>query len=384
MDLQLESFDISPNTGFLPQKPSETLPGDNFCEWERAAKSLYHLIKEKKVIQTVNDLPDIEFSFTTLHTKEEWHRAYVIISFIAQAYISETGDTAGVAVILPPKIAIPWHKTAEVIGVKPVATYSAVVLYNYTLKDFDKPFTLDNLETALSFTGSSEESCFFMVHALEEVAAAPGLQAIVTAYKAVTHNDNKSLSECFKVITKALHNMKSVIGEMADCTANFFYYTLRPYLGFPEHGVIFDGVSPDIQVHRSGSGAQDSAIPAFSTFLEIQHKKKEQDDLDDFMLYMPAKHREFLLALREQPSVKAYVQQSGDTELKRCYDAAVDALEAFRSEHIILVTKYIINAKRLHGEETTKNDKGTGSTEFMTFLKNVRDNTKSTKLNETV
>ena len=70
MDLQLESFDISPITGFLPEKQPETLKGDNFCEWERIAKSVYRLIEEKKVIQAVNDLPDIEFSFTTLHTKE--------------------------------------------------------------------------------------------------------------------------------------------------------------------------------------------------------------------------------------------------------------------------------------------------------------------------
>lgn len=74
---------------------------------------------------------------------------------------------------------------------------------------------------------------------------------------------------------------------------------------------------------------------------------------------MPAKHREFLNTLAKQPSVRSYVQESGDIELIKCYDKAVKALELFRSEHIKLVTSYIINAKWCHGEETTEKDMGT-------------------------
>ena len=381
MDLQLESFSIFLDTGFLPDKPSIPLQDDCFCEWEKVAKSIYHLIKEKRVVKAVNDLPNIEHSLKSLHAEDQWHRAYAVTSFIAQAYLCEVVGTAETAAIrLPSKIAIPWHKTAEFVGVPPVVTYSALVFYNYihTVSDYNsKAYSLDNLEIALSFTGSREESNFAMVHALEEIAAAPGLQAIVSAYKAIMQNDKKSLTKCLNVIAEALQNMKNTLGKMhLHCSTDFFYFTLRPLFSFPEHGVIYEGISPDIKHYRSVSGAQDSAIPAFSIFLGIKHGKEEQDVLDDFMLYMPAKHRKFLLDLKKQPSVKAYVQQSGDSELMRCYDETTHALEAFRTEHIKLVTRYIINPRRLRSQVTTDEDKGTGGTPFMRFLKNVREDTK--------
>ena len=377
--MELEKFEMSNKTGFLPEKPSQILP-DYFGEWESAVQRLPQLIKENDVRNTVFHLPEKEFCARKLVTVEQWQRAYTIVSFLAQAYLSEEKSSSPESgpISLPKKLADPWRTTAEHIGVPPVATYASVVLYNYTFRNPVEKVSADNLQAALSFTGSSEESWFFMVHVLEEITAATGLEAITRAHKAISSNDIDTLKKCMKSIAETLHRMEGTLTQMYDkCSPNFFYNTLRPFLSFPERGVVY-GESSEVKHYRSGSGAQDSAIPAFSLFLGIKHEpgSEEEKTLNDFKVYMPAKHREFLDTLRQEASVRSYVLTSGNVELIRSFYEAVDALASFRSEHIKLVTSYIINVKQSQGEELNEGDKGTGGTLFMCFLKNVRDNTK--------
>ena len=377
--MELESFEISEKTGFLSKKPSQTLPDlNNFGKWEGAAQRIPQLIACKGLRKEVNEeLPEIDFSDITLHTEEQWQRAYTVTTFLAQAYLWEelqSSDSLSGPITLPKKLADPWRVTADHIGVPPVATYAALVLYNYSFRNPSMEFaSADNLQAALYFTeNTSEESWFFMVHALEESIAAEGLEAIIEAYKAMSSNDTGKLEKCFKMITKVLHNMKDKLDQMRQkCTTDFFYNTLRPFLGFPECGVFY-GESSEVKRYRSGSGAQDSAIPAFNLFLDIKHGHEEENILKDFEIYMPAKHREFLKAIRMEASVRSYVLESRNNELRSSYNEAVGALASFRKKHIELVASYIVNETK---GATSEEDRGTGGTPFMRFLKNVRDNT---------
>lgn len=378
----LKDYDISLRTGFAPERVSDKLPGDYFAEWEAAARRLPQWSQEMRVRENIDALPDREFTTATLGTDEaDWRWAYVVVSFLAQAYITEDSNRELVQ-RLPPKLSIPWQATSLHIGVLPAATYAAIVMYNYVLKDPSKPIAPENLQAALTFTGTSEESWFFMVHILEEAGAAPGLQAIMSGYKAMESNNNKSLVTCLETITQSLRNMKSILKKMYEhCDPSFFYNKIRPFLSFPEGGLIYCGVSSEVQQYCSVSGAQDTAIPAFSIFLGARHGPSEQQLVDKFKLYMPTKHRKFLQFLSEQSaSLSDYVGKcSGDTELVQKYDEAVDALVSFRTGHISLVTSYIINVKRRQGEGVSETDRGTGGTPFMAFLKKVRDNTKCVK-----
>ena len=382
MDYNIEDYGISVKTGFVPEQVCHKLPGDYFEEWEAAARNLPHWTRDKTVRENVHELPEREFSVATLGSDEAvWRWAYVVVSYLAQAYITEENDESSDSVprILPSKLSLPWHSMSTHIGVLPAATYAAVILYNYTLKDPLKPISPDNLQAALTFTGTSEESWFLMVHILEEVGAAPGLQAMLAGYKAISTKDNQTLGTCLKTITLCLQNMKNTLKKMYQhCDPAFFYNDIRPFLSFPEGGLVYGGVSSEIQHYCSVSGAQDTAIPAFSVFLGIQHGPDEQQVVDKFKLYMPKKHRQFLQFLSEQESLREYVEDCSDRELTQIYDEAVDALVSFRTGHISLVTSYIVNVKRRQGEVHSPADKGTGGTPFMVFLKKVRDNTKNT------
>ena len=95
---------------------------------------------------------------------------------------------------------------------------------------------------------------------------------------------------------------------------------------------------------------------------------------------MPPKHREFLKALSHQPTARDYVQNSGNSELLKCYNEVVDALVSFRSEHRILVTRFIINMKERNGEKVTEAVKGMGGTSFMIFLKMLKEETAALKM----
>ena len=374
--MELKDFDISMKTGFLPEQVCNKLPGEHFTEWEAAARNLPQWTRDKTVRENIDDLPVREFTTATLGTNEaEWRWAYVVVSFLAQAYVSE--DVKGESVQrLPSKLSIPWQSTSTHIGVLPAATYAAFAMYNYTLKDPTKPITEGNLQPALTFTGTSEESWFLIVHILEEVGAAPGLQAIMRGCTAIASKDNMSLARCLETIAQTLRDMRNTLKKMyKHCDPAFFYNKLRPLFTFPEGGLIYSGVSSEVQKYSSVSGAQDSAIPAFSIFLGAKHDPREQQLVDKFKLSMPAKHRQFLQFLSEQASVCQYVKESRDSELVQRYDEAVDALVSFRSGHISLVTSYIINVKRCQGEGLDKEAKGTGGTPFMVFLKKVRDDT---------
>ena len=382
--MELKKFKISEKTGFLPEEPSQMLSGDGFSEWESIAQRIPQLIACNHLRKEINKmLPERVFSDTTLTTEQQWQRAYIVISFLAQAYLYEEGSESLVnePISLPKKLAEPWCATAEHIGVPPVATYASVVLYNYTLRNPMEFASADNLQAALSFTGESEESWFFMVHVLEEMIAAQGLEAITRAYKAMSSNDSETLEKCLKIVAETLYSMEKTLIRMYErCTPGFFYKKLRRFLCFPDCGVIY-GESSEVKHYRSGSGAQDSAIPAFSLFLGIKHEQGsvEENTLNDFEIYMPAKHREFLKAIRMEQSVRSYVLESRNAKLIKSYQEAVGALASFRTEHIKLVTSYIINVKESEGERVSRDDKGTGGTPFMRFLKNVRDKTVSLK-----
>ena len=120
-------------------------------------------------------------------------------------------DREGVLIeqpILPQKIALPLYAASEYLGLCPIASYASVVLYNYKKKDPNGPLVAHNLSTLHTFTGTKDESWFYTVHVLIELAGAPALQALASVYDSMADNDNEAMAESLRIMQPLLCHMK--------------------------------------------------------------------------------------------------------------------------------------------------------------------------------
>ena len=89
--LTLEDYAITPN-GFLPyESPLGRLPNPYYAPWEVLVATLPTSLAEKTLRRQADKLPIL--STDHLATESEWRRAYVVLAFLAHAYIWG-GDTA--------------------------------------------------------------------------------------------------------------------------------------------------------------------------------------------------------------------------------------------------------------------------------------------------
>ncbi len=87
----LEDYSITSN-GFLPDEPPlERLPYPYYAPWEELVESLPSFLAQQTLRRHVDELPIL--STDRLATEPEWRRAYVVMAFLAHAYIWG-GDTA--------------------------------------------------------------------------------------------------------------------------------------------------------------------------------------------------------------------------------------------------------------------------------------------------
>lgn len=103
---------------------------------------------------------------------------------------------------------------------------------------------------------------------------------------------------------------------------------------------------------------------------------------------MPPAHREFLHSLESKPSVREFVLSERDEDLQEIYNMCVNAMVSLRQYHLTIVTKYIVvpanksKRKQSSEEPSEEENKGTGGTDVMKFLKSVKNTTIAALLKE--
>ena len=388
--LKLSDYDISAETGFIPAHPPlERLPGESFAPWENLMLQLPELNRTRRLRAEVDKLPETDFSHATLKSEEEWRRACVLLSFIGQSYVWGEGQKNLVDVV-PKKIAVPWCRVSDHLGLCPVGCYASTVLYNFRLKNpaTVKEWDFGNIAATSLFTGTEDESGFYMSFVLIELAAAPGLRAIARIFDLI-HSSRHERDDCHSAVQSCLHTIKyclreirGVVKKMAErCKPVTFYTDIRPFqagskgLDALPKGITYEGVDSEPRQYRGANGGQSSVIYAIDIALGTKHYGQGRDFISEMKLYMPEKHRKFLERLAKESPVRDYCKKSGNSSLIASFNSTIEELARFRTDHVILVTRYIVNQSRHGGENPTLTSKGSGGTDFMQMLKKVRNET---------
>ncbi|KAL8934764.1 MAG: hypothetical protein Q9211_005061 [Gyalolechia sp. 1 TL-2023] len=432
---RLEDYGISPQHGFLPTElPLQVLPDPYYSQWEAIVSNLQALLLSRRLKGVVHQLPVL--STSRLQQPAEWRRAYVVLSFITHAHIWGAGKPEE---RVPPSLSIPFLKVCAKLELPPVATYSAVCLWNFKPIFHDEPIdSLDNLSTLVTYTGSLDESWFYLVSVAIEARGGPIIPLMLHAIAAARISDSSSVTQCLQIFAERLDELGALLQKMYEnCDPHIFYHRIRPFLaggknmadaGLP-NGVLFDdgtGQQPFRQL-GGGSNAQSSLIQFFDIVLGIEHRPtgekprypnsssesefegqappSRHNFIHEMRSYMPGPHRRFLAHVSNVANIRDFVESHrSDRGLSIAFDACLVMLRSLRDKHIQLVSRYIIvksresrytsrslspisapqpvrphNASAASSIQGTKPGsktlKGTGGTALIPFLKQARDET---------
>ncbi|XP_040270484.1 indoleamine 2,3-dioxygenase 2 [Bufo bufo] len=385
--IKLEDCYVSEEYGFILQDPLVKLP-EYYKPWMDIAELLAELIEEKKLQGEVAKIPELD----TQHLKgyRQLRLARVMLTHIIMGYVWQNGETAGLKV-LPRNLAVPFSNVSQILGLPLIIVHADLVLANWKRKDPTGPLTIENLSTIVSFPGGDNLQGFILVTLLVEVAAIPGVNAVIRTVSAVQEDDKQMLLSALQDLKQSITKMSAALQLTYDyVNSDVYYNTIRTFLSgwkdnpnMPE-GMLYEGVSEEPLHFSGGSAAQSSVYHALDELLGIQHQSDSADFLLRMRSYMPPAHNQFINWVREAPNLLEYVSRSEDPTLLSTFNQCISALTELRSLHIRIVSNYIITAgarARMKKNQTEnwgqeQQERGTGGSQMMTFLKSIRDTCK--------
>ncbi|KAL2017774.1 hypothetical protein VTK56DRAFT_1692 [Thermocarpiscus australiensis] len=380
----LQEYGVTSN-GFLPEAPPlERLRSYYYSPWESLVDSLPTLLRERTVRLHIERLPVL--STDHLVTEQEWRRACVILGFLAHAYVWG-GDVA--AGVLPPPITVPFLEVSKNLGIPPVATYATLNLWNFRTTNSASDFTdLDSLHALHTFTGTEDESWFYMVSVAMEAQGAYIIPIMLNALAAAKEHDYLTSTHALAELATCIGKLASLLDRMDEkCNPSVFYHQIRPFLagsknmaaaGLPK-GVFYDECDGKGQWRqlRGGSNGQSSLIQFLDIALGVGHVSHGNSDPDkattrptssgkgvsfheEVRDYMPTPHRRFLQHVSElfpggmrkcvaemQPAPADGNSLSAEQlALQEAFQTATRALAEFRNKHLQIVTRYILIPSR--------------------------------------
>ncbi|KAI1463729.1 IDO-domain-containing protein [Daldinia caldariorum] len=358
----LRNYSISRN-GFLPEKePLNRLPEPYYTPWESILDNLPSMLRDKSIRKSVDSIGVL--STGRLAKEEEWRRAYVVLSFLAHAYIWG-GEKA--SEVLPPAISVPFLQVSEHLHLPPVATYAALNLWNFTCDGPDFR-DLDKLGAMHTFSGTEDEAWFYSVSVAMEAEGAYIIPVMLQALEATQIRDYSAITRALDQLIICIGNLGRLLDRMDErCDPMVFYHQIRPYLagsknmaasGLP-NGVLYENEQGLLcwKQLRGGSNGQSSLIQFLDIVLGVEHTSPGGSTgeavtsfHEEVRSYMPAPHRAFLEHVSRMGSIKELAREQCDSEkqrqMQRSFRAATKALGDFRNRHMQIVTRYIIVPSR--------------------------------------
>lgn len=318
-------------------------------------------------------------------------------------------------------MAQPWLEAADWLNLPPIATYASTVLYNWTsTMATQMPIAPEDISTLFSCSGTDDEAWFFAVsasidtHSREAIELALALlasgigdgSADGSAVNPTTGPGDRRATDLpanFRRLAELIARVTVVLERMYErCRTDVFYRDVRRYLfgwhndpqlahqGGMRH-VLRDGTTRVLSL-AGGSAAQNSLIALFDIVLTVRHDEAKEASfskdethvgslrggtekvpfLREMRRYMPSNHRAFLADL-EDAFRRVDWKTRLDAQTRPLFAACVERLVQFRSAHIAMVTRYIVNEASKAGVAGTT--QGSGGSNVIPFLKEARQDT---------
>lgn len=418
---QLKDYGLSEETGFLPEEHDlcAQLPLQHlYGAWETLARDAPALRLCGRLRTLCDQLPILQPN--GLKGIGEQRRAFSILGFLAHAYV--WGEDGPPCSHLPPGLAVPWVQLAQTLEVPPVMCYAACVLWNWhpIFRAGDERISLHSIATDRTFTGSTDESWFYLVSVAIEARGGPCLQSLLHCMHLAREADYEGMVATLADVAEDILCMTNTLARMYEhCDPHSFFYGFRPFLAGWQNmraagleGVVYGGVDEEVpRVYAGGSNAQSSLIQAMDLALGVKHHPTGSDHgegkhgfISEMQDYMPGPHRRFLQHVEQVACIRAVVQASESTLLADMYSLCVERLADLRATHLQIVARYIVvqsmpreteagpqgEEGRTPWKETVRRGlsvaqegpkRGTGGTQLIPFLKQARDETHRTAVN---
>ncbi|KAG7243901.1 hypothetical protein INR49_006056 [Caranx melampygus] len=398
----LDSYHVSEELGFILPEPLRELP-PYYQPWMDIALRVPELVESHELRFHINKMPLLSSKFLQKH--RELRLAHLALSAMTMGYVWQEGEN-GTVEVLPRNLAVPFWEVSQRLGLPPIFTHADGVLANWKKRDPNRPFNMENLELVVSLPGGDSVRGFFMVTLLVELAAVPALRSIPTVINGVRCGDTEAVTIALENISQSIQDMTDALKLMqVHVEPSVFYGIMRIYLsGWKDNpsmpkGLIYEGVQTEAMEYSGGSAAQSSLLHCFDELLGVKHEEKSGAFLTRMRNYMPPAHKQLIHDISLQPSLKGFVQQQANKRLSQAFQHCVTKLLALRNYHINVVTRFITvpaararqlrdQSRDLEGEmisraPTALEERGTGGSGIMIFLKTVRDQTKDAFLPDT-
>lgn len=331
----LEYFRISSTYGFLNYNTDNTVEL-MYPVLHNIACNLHHHIKNH-TLETA--IASINIGETTNLSDSMNYELYTMLSIISSGYIWEYGEGKH-RTSIPTNLSTPLISTAKYLGLKPFITHAALDLNNWQYIDSTKEFSLDNITTRFTFTGTESESWFYLIMIAIEHTAAPLINRIINMYENL---NTMKISDLLLDIIKTINRITEILVRMYEkCDRKHFYQTHRIFLtGSTNKNLFPNGLDygSDKLIISGGSAAQSTLIQLFDVVLGIKHSN---NFLIEMREYMPRWHRQLLIWLESKPTLFEFIDKNNSDDLK-IYNTAIAALANFRQKHMTMVKFYIIN-----------------------------------------
>lgn len=358
--MTLAQYHVDPVTGFVPPDPLPLQLPAPYAPWDALVPEMSALIRSRRLRRALRALPVLDAG--ALANDADRERALLLLTHFANGYVW-SGDAPDLR--LPPAVAVPLCAVADALGRPPIAHYATTTLTNWRLVDPAQPLSVDNARTVIQFLGGVDEDWFFIASMGVELAGAPLLPVVAEAVRISRHGTDDELCTALHAFAEGMGAVHAALEHVRLwCDPATYYLRVRPFVtGWPQPGVVYEGVSEEPRRLIGGSAAQSALLQLFDAMLGVQHADHPAGAyLRTVRSFMPPPHRAFVEDTERDSQVRDRVR-TGSVSLQSAYNAALARIAAFRGAHMRLAHDYIV-APSASGRD----NEGTGGTALDTFL----------------